>query len=115
MLNIGYKLAMYRKKSGLSQGEAADILQISRATLSKYENGEDLPVDVFVKMAELYDFDVFDVLGVNDPSESVLTDEDVHALTDSHNAYWERKRKRLSALFPDVVSLQDLKNSSEAE
>lgn len=62
-----YKLAMYRKRKNLTQEEAAKILNISRNTLIMYEKGKlDIPLTVFIKMSELYEFDVFDILGVND-------------------------------------------------
>ena len=101
-MEIGYKLALFRKRAGLKQAEAADMLGISRSTLSLYENDkEQLPVSIFVKMADLYDFDVYDVLGVNDPSESTFTDEEARMLEDVHEKYFKRRAEKAMELMPE--------------
>ena len=100
-MEIGYKLALLRKKAGLKQAEAADILGISRSTLSLYENDrERVPVSVFVKMADLYDFDVYEVLGVNDPSEGTFTDDEMRLLESVHEGYFKRRAERTTELLP---------------
>ena len=101
-MEIGYKLALFRKRAGLKQAEAADMLGISRSTLSLYENDkEQLPVSIFVKMADLYDFDVYDVLGVNDPSESTFTDEEARMLEGVHEKYFKRRAEKAMERMPE--------------
>lgn len=89
-----YKLAIYRKKLGLTQAEAADMLGISRNALAKYETGKnDIPLTVFVKMSELYGFDTLDILGVNEPGENngIIYDKGYYYILKAHVCYLIRK------------------------
>lgn len=85
-----YKLALMRKRKGLTQAEAADLLEISRSALIMYENGKlDVPLSIFIKMARLYGFDTLEVLGVNDPSEScgIVFDINYYYMIKAHVCY----------------------------
>lgn len=85
-----YKLALMRKRKGLTQAEAADLLGISRSALIMYENGKlDVPLSIFIKMAKLYGFDTLEVLGVNDPSEScgIIFDINYYYMLKAHVCY----------------------------
>ncbi len=89
-----YKLALYRKKLGLTQAEAADMLGISRNALAKYETGKnDIPLTVFVKMSELYGFDTLDILGVNEPGDNsgLIYDVGYYYIIKAHVCYLIRK------------------------
>ena len=62
MLNENLKI--YRKKRGYTQEEVAEQLHIVRQTLSKWENGISVPdADLLVKLAQLYDVSVNELLG----------------------------------------------------
>ncbi len=109
-MKIGYKLAMQRDKKGLTQTEAAKLLGISRSSLSAYENDRNkVPLSVFIKMAYLYEFDVFEILRVNDPKNSI-EESDINRLEQAHEWYWERRQERmLNELVPDgVIYLDDV-------
>lgn len=43
MMNIGKRIYELRSKSGMSQGDLADKLDVSRQTISKWENGMCMP------------------------------------------------------------------------
>lgn len=90
-MEIGYKLEEQRKKAGYTQAEAADLLGISRSTLIRYENDYEMPaMNTFLKMSKLYDFDVYDVLGVNDPLYDTMDDGARSELRQAHIEYMER-------------------------
>ena len=90
-MNIGYKLEEQRKKAGYTQAEAADLLGISRSSIIRYENDYEIPtMSTFLKMANLYDFDVYDVLGVNDPLFDTMDAVARSELRLAHLEYMER-------------------------
>ncbi len=76
MLNTT-QLGLLRKSKNLTMEEAAKKLGISRNTLAAYESGKTkVPLSVFVRMADLYNCDVFDMFGVYAPYIEYDTDED---------------------------------------
>jgi len=57
--NIGIAIHKYRSKKGLSQEKLASLMGISRATISKIENGKfAISIDYLAKFAWHLDFDV---------------------------------------------------------
>lgn len=55
-MTVGERLLDLRKKKGLSQEEVANILNVSRQTISKWETGESSPdFDKIVPICELYE------------------------------------------------------------
>lgn len=66
-MEYNLKLGMLRKNAGYTQSQAAEKLGISKSALASYEKDSDkLPLSVFIKMAELYDFDVYTIAGVKE-------------------------------------------------
>lgn len=58
-INISSEIRKYRKKKGLSQEHLATLMGISRATISKIENGKfAISVDYLAKFAWHLDFDI---------------------------------------------------------
>jgi transcriptional regulator with XRE-family HTH domain len=58
-LEIGRILKNFREKKGYKQNELANLMNISRATISKIENGKfAISVDYLEKFAWYLDFDV---------------------------------------------------------
>lgn len=56
--NIGMEIQRFRAKKGFSQAHLAEIMGISRATISKIENGKfAISVDYLAKFAWHLDFD----------------------------------------------------------
>lgn len=57
--NIGGEIRKYREKKGFSQDHLATLMGISRATISKIENGKfAISVDYLSKFSWHLDFDV---------------------------------------------------------
>ena len=55
-MNLGEKLLSLRKKKGLSQEEVADILHVTRQTISKWETNQSMPdFDKVVPICDLYE------------------------------------------------------------
>lgn len=54
-MSLGEKLLSYRKKKGLSQEKVADILHVTRQTVSKWETDQSTPdFDKIVPICDLY-------------------------------------------------------------
>lgn len=69
---IGEQIKTARKAKGVSQEELAVRLGVVRQTVSKWENGMSVPdADVLIKIAELLDVPVSQLLGMEPESGSV--------------------------------------------
>lgn len=69
---IGEQIKTARKAKGVSQEELAVRLGVVRQTVSKWENGMSVPdADVLIKIAELLDVPVNQLLGIEPESGSV--------------------------------------------
>ena len=56
MLTIGYRLKKCRKDRKLSQDDVANLLQVTRANISRYELGVSLPpLDKVVVLADFFE------------------------------------------------------------
>lgn len=99
------KLEIMRKRENLTQNEAADSLGISRNTLASYESGKNkIPLSVFIRLAELYKCDIFDIFGVHAPN--IEYDVGEEELAKAHARYRitaEREKDRTynGEPFPD--------------
>ena len=68
---IGNRLFELRKKSGISQEEFADKLNVSRQAVSKWERGEALPdTDNLISIAKLYNVSLDELVGHTPTCES---------------------------------------------
>jgi transcriptional regulator with XRE-family HTH domain len=55
-MNLGERIYELRSRAGLSQGELADRLDVSRQAVSKWENNSAVPeLDKLLKMSELFE------------------------------------------------------------
>ncbi len=55
-MNLGENIYRYRTQKNMSQGDLADALDISRQSVSKWENNSAVPeLDKLMKMAEIFD------------------------------------------------------------
>lgn len=62
-MNIGDKIKNAREENGLTQTQAAEILMVSRQTISNWENGKSLP-DILsvIRIGELYQISLDELL-----------------------------------------------------
>ena len=87
-MEVGERLTLYRKRSGLKLEEAASALGISRNTLSAYESGKSkTPLSVFIKLTKLYNCDVFDIYSVHTAVDMLSIDVSVYELFKAHARY----------------------------
>ena len=73
-IEIANRLLEYRKKSGLSQEELAEKLNISRQSVSKWERGEASPdTDNLIQLSKIYGITLDELINVEKP---VISKED---------------------------------------
>ena len=62
-MNIGEQINNLRKQHGLSQDDFANLFNVSRQTISNWENGKSLPDIVsIIRMSDLYDVSLDELL-----------------------------------------------------
>lgn len=84
-MKVGLKLKLARKRKGIKLNDAAELLGISTETLSSYESNKTVPTLLgFIKMAKLYDFDVFDIYEVHSDTKGMSVDLDIYELFKAH-------------------------------
>ncbi|MBQ9227858.1 MAG: helix-turn-helix transcriptional regulator [Eubacterium sp.] len=73
---VAGKIAYYRKKAGLTQGQLAEVLSYSDKSVSKWERGDGLP-DAYVlyKIADYFGVTVNDLISESDPVKADKTKE----------------------------------------
>lgn len=70
---IANNIAYFRKRSGLTQGKLAELINYSDKSVSKWERGDGMPdVMVLLKLAEVFDVTVNDLVSEDKPEEKVL-------------------------------------------
>ena len=76
-IEIANRLLEFRKKSGLSQEELAEKLNISRQSVSKWERAESCPdTDNLIELAKIYNVTLDDLINVDKPiKEEAKVDE----------------------------------------
>lgn len=103
-MTIGDKLTKLRKENNYTQEQLADILEVSRQAVSKWENNTAYPeTEKLIKLGELYgcsmDYllkdDLEDIQGaVNQPSNTLSQSKTVTVTFDLSTPNFERKSKR---------------------
>ena len=68
---FGNFLCMLREKKGMTQAEIANMLGVTTAAVSKWENGSSKPrVDVLIKLANYYNVSIDYLLSRTDNPET---------------------------------------------
>ena len=101
-MNLGEKLLSLRKKKGLSQEEVADILHVTRQTISKWETNQSMPdFDKVVPICDLYEISTDELFkdGVVSVDGEIDTVEDTYSI--EHTYPIEHTHKR--ALFTTIA------------
>lgn len=67
-MNLGENIYKYRTQKNLSQGDLADSLDVSRQSVSKWENNNAVPeLEKLVKMSELFGISLDELVGKDAP------------------------------------------------
>lgn len=116
MQEFGNRLYELRKKSGLSQENLAEKLNISRQTLSKWELGESTPdMEKLIAISDLFEISLDELMlgkkpptGVSDKNVASVLEEKVFTDNNKHKA--KKLGKILFVIFgvllaADILSL----------
>ncbi len=75
-MTLGEKLKIYRTQKGLSQEKIAEMLDVSRQAVTKWEAGQTTPSsDNLIALANLYDVSLDELIGKNE-NETVSTEKE---------------------------------------
>lgn len=67
-MNLGESIYKYRTEKNMSQGDLADALEVSRQSVSKWENNAAVPeLEKLIKMAQLFDITLDELVGNSPP------------------------------------------------
>ncbi len=105
---IGEFLKTLRKQKGLTQEQLAEIVNVSDRTVSRWENGHNLPdLDVLIEIADYYEVDLREILNGERKSENMNKElkETVLSTADYANTQAEAytKRVRLTFIFSAIL------------
>ena len=83
-MNIGERLLKLRKQKGLSQEEIANIIGVSRQTISKWETGESNPdFDKIIPLCDLYNITTDELIrGEIGNKEEIVEEKDTKVIED---------------------------------
>ena len=96
-----------RKENGFSQKEVADKIGISRATLSKIENGkQDLSSVQLFKLSRLYDIDPYKLMEVEEDSSVQFAFRD----RDQYTEKAEEKLEKIEKYINTILELEIIEN-----
>lgn len=93
---------MLRKENGLTQEQFAEIICVSNRTISRWENGNNMPdIDVLIELSDYYEVDLREILNGERKSEKVdkETKEVVLEAVEYTNNTSERYTKRVNQLL----------------
>lgn len=99
---IGAFLKVLRKQKGLTQEQIAEKFNVSNRTISRWENGNNMPdLDVLIEISDYYDVDLRELLDGERKSEKMNNEmeETVLKSVDYTNAETERYTKRVHLLL----------------
>ena len=98
-MSLGEKLLKLRKKKGLSQEEVADILHVTRQTVSKWETDQSMPdFDKVVPICNLYEISTEELF-----HDEVSTPREVEEVRIENTTTTYQNYNRKKALFTTVA------------
>lgn len=120
---LGEKIRIFRKKNKFTQQELADILQISRSTLSYYERGEIEPnIYTLLKLSSLMKCSIDDLLSIKTEDDLTLNNikdfieklilennEILHKKLDSIEKILLKDNRNLKEEFSEEISVDFLR------
>ena len=70
-MNLGENIYSFRTQKNMSQGDLADALDVSRQSVSKWENNNAVPdLDKLIKMSELFGITLDELVGKKPPAST---------------------------------------------
>ena len=95
---IGKFLKELRKQKGLTQEQIAEKFHVSNRTISRWENGNNMPdLDILIEISDYYEVDLREILNGERKSENMNKEmeETVLQAVDYTNTEMERCNKRV--------------------
>ncbi len=95
---IGRFLKELRKQKGLTQEQIAEKFNVSNRTISRWENGYNMPdIDILIEISDYYEVDLREILNGERKSENMDKEmkETVLQAVDYTNTEMERYHKRV--------------------
>ena len=99
---IGNFLKELRKDNKLTQEQLAEKFSISNRTVSRWENGNNMPdLSVLLELADFYNVDVREIIDGERKSENMEKNlkEAIHKVTEYTDYKKEEKKKKLNKYF----------------
>lgn len=99
---IGSFLKELRKEKELTQEQFAEKFNISNRTVSRWENGNNIPdLSILVELADFYNVDVREIIDGERKSENMEKNlkETIHKVTEYNDYKKEEKKKKLNKYF----------------
>ena len=85
-MTLGERLKMYRTQKGLSQEKIAEMLDVSRQAVTKWEAGQTTPSsDNLIALANLYDISLDELIGKNQDQMTAADEEKKKRFSPKHN------------------------------
>jgi len=113
IMNIGQRIKKYRKLSGVSVDQIAEMVGKNRATIYRYESNkiEDLPISIIEPLAEIIGITPSVLMGWEDEREKItVINENQEAYTSSIRALrdlTEEERKKVLEYIEFIKSQRD--------
>lgn len=95
---IGVFLKELRKEKELTQEQLAEIVQVSNRTVSRWENGNNMPdLDILIELSDFYEVELREILDGERKSENMNKEKEETVLkaVDYTNTEAERNNKRV--------------------
>jgi transcriptional regulator with XRE-family HTH domain len=99
---IGALLKKLRTEKGLTQEQFAEIVMVSNRTVSRWENGNNMPdLDILIQIFDYYEIDLRELLDGERKSENMNKEleENVLKAVEYTNCETERYTKRVHRLL----------------
>ena len=106
---IGVFLKELRKEKGLTQEQLAEQFNVSSRTVSRWENGNNMPdLDILIEISDYYEVDLREILNGERKSENMdkETKETLLQAVDYTNTKVEKNNKRVRLCIVIAVVLQ---------
>ncbi len=85
-MTLGERLKMYRTQKGLSQEKIAEMLDVSRQAVTKWETGQTTPSsDNLIALANLYDVSLDELIGKKEDDMASTEEEKKKRFSPKHN------------------------------
>lgn len=90
---IKKRLRELRIEIGLTQEQLSEIVNISRQSYAKYEDGTKPPIDVLIALSDYYDVSLDFIVGISDIRKRVYLDPKIQEfINDCLEIYYKQKQ-----------------------